>query len=310
MNRKKIIVCLGEVLWDRYPRLQFIGGAMANVALHCLQMGYNALIAGAVGRDTAGESLLAALRQRGMNTGYIQRVPEWPTGSVKIRLDREKRPVYTCSVDTAFDHIRPDEALDTLADKAGVVVVGTLAQRHPDSRHTIQNFLARAKKAVVVYDANFAEWNERTSLIVQETMIHADILKCNETEIHQLWKAFRQDDKSIPAFMDWLTGKYQLKRMALSLGERGCMITDGTSHAASPAVNVPVKDKTGCGDASTAALVMQYLKNASLEETVSEMNMLGAFTAMREGGSPEYTHRELAQFQKAHSERRHHPGIM
>ena len=57
----KIIVGLGEALWDCLPEGRKIGGAPANFAYHASQFGFESYAVSAVGNDPLGDETIAAL---------------------------------------------------------------------------------------------------------------------------------------------------------------------------------------------------------------------------------------------------------
>jgi len=88
------ILCVGAVLWDvigRSPvpmapgadvpgRIRHVpGGVALNVAVALAARGQSVAVLGAVGTDPEGEALLSAVRALGVATGWMQRLPEWPT---------------------------------------------------------------------------------------------------------------------------------------------------------------------------------------------------------------------------------------
>ena len=54
----KIIVGMGEALWDVLPEGKKIGGAPANFAYHVSQFGFDSRVVSAVGRDDDGQEIL------------------------------------------------------------------------------------------------------------------------------------------------------------------------------------------------------------------------------------------------------------
>ena len=79
MNNK-IIVGLGEALWDCLPEGRKIGGAPANFAYHASQCGFEAYAVSAVGNDALGDETIEALKSNGLKL-EMPRV-ECPTGQV------------------------------------------------------------------------------------------------------------------------------------------------------------------------------------------------------------------------------------
>lgn len=302
MMRQPVIVGLGEICWDIYPEGKYLGGAPANVAIHAAQLGADGIIASAVGQDALGNECLQFVDDLNLQTNYIQQVDQYSTGTVKVTLDKEGIPSFDCSDDTAFDHVSWTEALDSLTRMSDAVVIGTLGQRYDDSRRTIQKFLVRMQ-GKTIFDVNFRDWNERVQSAVEFTLIHADVLKMSEEECRQLMKFMDKENTSVIAFMDWLLSEFQLSLCAMSMGKRGCFMTNGSHHVLSPGFAVDVVDTTGCGDAFVAGLTIKFLENAELEDIAEYANLIGAFTALKKGAVPIYTLGEFEEFRATHKER-------
>ena len=301
--KRPVIVGLGELLWDVYEDGRYVGGATANVAIHAQRLGAGGIIASAVGEDAEGDALVARISGWGMDTAYIQRCATHPTGSVKVFLDEKGVPGFECSWDTAFDYVAYDESLRRLAADADGVVVGTFDQRNAVGRETTQRFLADAGDMVRVFDVNFRWWDARMEDIVRQTLEHTDILKFAEDEMLKMRNAFGQAHLGIIPFMTWMADRFRLKLVALSLGGKGCVLTNGEETVMSPGVRVDVKDTTGCGDAFVAGLVLEYLDGAALEETAEFVNFLGAFIATQHGATPEYSMKDVDRFRADHPDR-------
>ena len=62
----KIIIGLGEVLYDVLPQGAKLGGAPANFAYHASQFGYDAVAVSAVGNDALGDQALATFDKNGL----------------------------------------------------------------------------------------------------------------------------------------------------------------------------------------------------------------------------------------------------
>lgn len=294
------IIGLGEVLWDLYSDAQYLGGAPANATIHARRLGAHSIVVSAVGQDDLGDGILSALQEQTIETKYIQRNPDYPTGTVLVQLDANRIPQFTCSKNVAFDYLQWNDSLETLSQKADAVLVGTLAQRNGISHQTIQTFLERASNCVVVFDVNFRGWNASLKNVVEKTLVHADILKMNETEMQEMRKAFREMDLLNSDFLNRLVEQYRLKLAVLSLGHKGCLISNGKEEILSPGILVSTIDTTGCGDGFVAGLVVKYLEGSSLDEMAEFANYLGAFVATKRGAVPEYTRDELTAFIQSH----------
>jgi fructokinase len=56
---------IGEILWDRFPDGDRLGGAPANFAFHAAQLGASAQIVSRIGNDRDGEGLANLLNTSG-----------------------------------------------------------------------------------------------------------------------------------------------------------------------------------------------------------------------------------------------------
>ena len=290
-----IVAAAGEVLWDDYPGKRCIGGAPANVLRHAVKFGYEGILISRVGDDADGSELLRALSGR-IDTGAVQVDRDRPTGRVAIRLDAGGNPTFACSENTAFDALEYDAAMESAARKADCIITGTLSQRTPRSRRTIQTFIARTG-GLVLFDVNFRAWDEQVESAVFETLPRTDILKMNLDEMHKLQKVLGGPEPD-QRFLLWLTESYGIGLAAVTHGERGCVITDGVDCLTHPGFVVKAVDTTGSGDAFCAGLLHGRLSGMALAETADLANAMGAFTATKSGAVPDYTAKTLAAFRR------------
>ena len=92
MDQEKIVVGIGEALWDVLPEGKKIGGAPANFAYHVSQLGLSSCVVSAVGEDALGSEILANFSAKGLCT-HIATVP-YPTGTVQVEIDQVGVPQY------------------------------------------------------------------------------------------------------------------------------------------------------------------------------------------------------------------------
>jgi len=57
-----LIAAIGEVLWDKFPDANRLGGAPANFVFHAEKLGAKARIVSRIGRDPDGGRLVGELR--------------------------------------------------------------------------------------------------------------------------------------------------------------------------------------------------------------------------------------------------------
>jgi len=287
------IVGLGEALFDRFPDSVILGGAPLNLAFHAHQLIQavsigEGIIVSRIGNDELGERLLEELSARSMDASYISR-----------------DATYDITADAAWDHIPFDPALGELAATCDAVCFGTLAQRSPTSRSTIDEFLTTATSAFKVCDVNLRQ-NYYTPDILTRSLNAADAAKLNEEELVAISQALTNDSigsKDSPLPNDILRDpirsvrrllhRFDLRFVALTRGPRGTvLITKDAALAGDvPRFSMePNADSVGAGDASCAGLICGELLQLPLRTTLKIANHLGAFVASKAGATPEFDH--------------------
>ena len=90
MNR--VIVGLGEALWDVLPEGKKIGGAPANFAYHVSQLGFDGYAVSAIGKDSLGDEIVQVFDEKKLHY-QLPRV-DFPTGTVQVTLAAQGVPCY------------------------------------------------------------------------------------------------------------------------------------------------------------------------------------------------------------------------
>jgi fructokinase len=281
MQRRPVILALGEVLWDLLPGGRQLGGAPANFAYHAAQLGADARIVSAVGDDELGREVLTRQRTLGLDTSLITVDPSHPTGTVTVSLEAGQ-PTYTIHEGVAWDFIPTMPQTLEMAARADCVCYGTLAQRNDASRRTIQAVLGRARAgAVRVYDINLRQhYFDRE--VVDQSLRAATVLKINDEEFPRLM-ALLGGGSSL------FDGYPALTVVAQTRGGRGSELwtRDGESFEHLGFRANPLVDAVGAGDAFTAALAMGLLRGWPLARINDAANRLAAYVCTRAGATPE-----------------------
>src|SRR5919109_2276085 len=146
MPAQKTILAFGETLWDRFPSGATLGGAPFNFAFRVNSLGDRGVIVTRLGRDDYGRKALEQIAALGMETTFIQRDEQHPTGAVEVKLDERGNPDFHILPDAAYDFIGTNDALMELASGADCFCFGTLAQRSPKARQSLRRLLEGAAK--------------------------------------------------------------------------------------------------------------------------------------------------------------------
>ena len=286
MSNAKTVIGLGEVLWDCFPDARRVGGAPANVVYHATQLGLDGRVFSRVGDDADGRELLAVLQRHGLETRWIQRDPQHPTGHVTVDLTEPDRPRYTIHRDVAWDYLEFTDDWAAACREAHAICFGTLAQRSAVSRETIRRCLEAARDALRVYDVNLRppfverEWIERSLRLAQ-------VVKLNEDELRELSRMLEIGADSPDLFASALHERYGPQVVCVTRAERGCVVWDRGRCADVAGERVAVADAVGAGDAFTAALIYGLLAGRPIHHTARLANAVGALVASRPGAMPD-----------------------
>ncbi len=271
-------LCIGEILWDRFPNKKVWGGAPANFIFHTAQMGANATAYSAVGDDALGKELSEAIQACGIN--LIAPVVEQATGVVDISLNPDGSANYKFNDDCSWDHIPQSTELLTLSRQADLIAFGSLAQRHPVSRETIFAALANKKEsAKVLFDINLRQ-NFYTKEIIENSISHCDFLKLNEEELSII-------EKLTGLSLEQIIVKYDLELVLFTLGEEGSRIITGGKTYTQAASPTQLVDTVGAGDSFTASFVINYMNGVPVEEAQKIASDVSAFVCSHSGATVE-----------------------
>jgi fructokinase len=183
MRYRFTIVGLGEALFDIIDGEERLGGAPLNVALHAHQLAQprsgRGVPVSRIGQDELGKTLIRQLRDRGLDTGYIQHDPDRPTGQVFVDTDAAGQPTYDIVRGAAWDMLWFDSDLEDLAMTCNAVAFGSLAQREAQTRNTIYRFLETCRRATRLFDVNLRPPFYETRSLRRSCEL-ADVVKLNE----------------------------------------------------------------------------------------------------------------------------------
>ena len=287
MNQPVQMVGLGELLWDCFPDERLPGGAPANVAFHAQQLGLSTAVATRVGKDELGDGLGQFLSTQGLSTDLVQIDPNHQTGTVTVTPNDKATVDYAFLENSAWDFLEATPQLLEAVQSAQAICFGTLGQRRPVSRHTIQQCLrSLSSDCLVVYDVNLRppfyakDW-------IAKSLSHATIVKLNDEEVKVLTQLFDFRPEDEIRFAKRLLDDYkQLQLVCVTRGSRGCLAVTCGEVIELRGVPVKVVDTVGAGDAFTAAIIFGHLQKWPLASTLELANRFGALVAGRSGAMP------------------------
>lgn len=264
------IVC-GEALFDVFALsdtphgIAFdgrIGGSPLNVAVGLSRLGQPVAFLGGIGSGFAGQRLMRALADEGIDTCCVART-EAPTTLSLVGLDAQGVPSYAFYGHGSADRQLRPEHLTTIPDGARAIHVGSYSMVIEPVGSTLRGLVEREhRRRVIAYDPNLRlnvepdlqRWRETVDWMRPRT----HLLKLSEEDLSLLAPEVPADD--------WA-------RSALDAGALWVVITHGAQGATSYTRHhridaapqpVTVMDTVGAGDTFQASLLAWLAEHDAL----------------------------------------------
>ena len=248
----KVIVGLGEALWDCLPDGSKLGGAPADEK----------------------------------HLKYVMPRVDYPTGTVQVELDEEGIPTYDIKQNVAWDNIPFTPEIENVAKHCGCVCFGSLAQRNKISRDTIHRFIDTTPMSCLkIFDINLRQ-NFYTKEIIQESLKACDILKINDEELVTIGRLFGYPGLDIENKCYLILGKYNLKMLVLTCGTNGSYVFAPGVKSYQPTPKVEVDDTVGAGDSFTGSFASAILAGMPIKEAHKLAVEVSAFVCTQPGAMP------------------------
>ena len=280
----KVIVGLGEALWDCLPDGSKLGGAPANFAYHASQFGNDAYAISAIGNDALGDQTLKEFDEKHLK--YVMPRVDYPTGTVQVELDEEGVPTYDIKQNVAWDNIPFTPEIAHIAKHCGCVCFGSLAQRNKISRDTIHRFIDTTPMACLkIFDINLRQ-NFYSKEIIQDSLKACDILKINDEELVTIGRLFGYPGLDIENKCYLILGKYNLKMLVLTCGTNGSYVFAPGVKSFQPTPKVEVDDTVGAGDSFTGSFASAILAGMPISDAHKLAVEVSAFVCTQPGAMP------------------------
>ncbi|HQQ81032.1 MAG TPA: carbohydrate kinase [Bacteroidales bacterium] len=287
---KKVIVGMGEILWDVFPSGKVLGGAPANFAYHVNQTGHKGSVISAIGEDDLGREILDHLSNK--NLPHIIQHVDHPTGTVQVTLNKKGIPTYKITDKVAWDFIEFTPLVEELAQKTSAVCYGTLAQRNYVTRSTFFRFFkSMPAEGLKIYDINLRQ-NYYSKNIIEESLFIANILKINDEELEILSDLIRVSGDETERCQQ-IRDQFSLDMVILTKGTGGSHIITEKYNSFLDTPQVSVEDTVGAGDAFTAAFIASYLDGDTIETAHRHAVNVSAFVCTKKGAMPPYDYLNL-----------------
>lgn len=265
---------VGQTNVVKSKRLSF-GGKALNVAIGVRRLGYESSTTGIMYNEN-GYLFENALDKEGVPFTFV-----WNKGRVRENykfIDYRSMLTEVNDVGGEVSNDKMEELLGLvrmLSSRSGVTVLSGGLPRGVDPAY--YGLLAKAvdEKSLKIVDAKEA----RLFSAIEQGV---DLVKPNLEELeHTMGRRFKDKD-------DMLSACYELidrgaKRVLLSLGKQGAVITDGKQNFYCKSLNVAVNSTVGAGDGMVAAAAIKLEQGAPLQEILRAGVAAGTATVMTVG---------------------------
>ncbi len=253
------------------------GGKGANSAVAFARLGGESIFCTRLGQDQNGDSLMSIYNNEGIDTEFIVRDANHPTGLAAIMVDADgnNRIAVFPGANMAIEKDQIDSALAKDPDaiymqleisKSAIIYVAREAAR---------------KNIPVFIDAGPADplfpFGELPSL---------EIFSPNESETEILTGIYPENEEKCALAAKKLASLVKSRYYIIKLGGRGCYVSDLSTAFFAPAFKTTAVDTTAAGDSFTAALVLRYLENGDIRDAAKYANAVGALAVGKAGALP------------------------
>jgi sugar/nucleoside kinase (ribokinase family) len=252
------------------------GGTSANAAVWAAHDGASSSVVAGVGDDLAGELAVRALRDRGVDTGWIRHRPA-PTGVMLVVTEAGERSMVA---DRGANASLTPEDLPTL-EAGAVLISGYLLLQQPGTE-VAQEAFGRARTSLLAIET--ASWPLLQAFGPDRFFAETEgcaVLLANEDEARIL------SDRDGPEAARALGERYRI--VAVKRGSAGAALcVDGglLQVSAEPVVEV---DPTGAGDAFDGVLLGALARGTEPGEALERACAAGSAVATTRETWPEET---------------------
>ena len=267
-----------------------LGSASAIFAAGIAKLGCAVTFVSQVGKDSFGDFSLAALRDAGISTRYVQRKAGEKTGvTIALSNSRDRALITFPGAIASFSA----KDCDTSAMKRHHHLHLTSYYLQTNLQPSFPALFKQAttEGLTTSFDPN-TDPTKKWSRSISSVLRHVDVLFVNEREATAL--TGRKNKRDALKALGQLVPCTVVK-----LGPRGAIAIQNGEVIAGAGFKVATVDTTGAGDSFAAGFISSYVRNAPLTECLRVANACGALSTRRLGGTQgQPTQAEVQQFLK------------
>ncbi len=266
------------------------GGVARNVAENLARLEQSAKLLSVVGRDRPGDELLEYTAAAGVDVSAVIRTDLYPTGFYMGVLDSRAHLRFAVDDMRVMSEFTPEilQQNQALFENASLVFVdGNLSEA------TLKAAVAMAKRAKIPICADPA-----SSVLAERLKPHLGklhLIKSNVAEAVALTgQPFESSDPKAALEAARALLAMGVDIAIVTLAEFGVVYASSETSGHVPAIQTPIIDPTGAGDALTAAVLYGLISEMELDDAV-RLGISAASLTLRHSGTvfPELTLEKL-----------------
>lgn len=289
------VLLFGEVLVDRFPERDVLGGAPFNVAYHLHALGQGSglrpVLISRVGEDALGRRLLNDIQAAGLTIRGIQHDCSHPTGVVLVREEGASGGhSFEISPDQAWDYIQPDTNIAGMESGPKWIYFGTLAQRA--SSHSALRAILQAAQARCFVDINLRDpWVHEE--VLRWSLHQADVVKVSEEELLRVAIMFGIESDTPSDLARRLIHAFDIRQLLVTQGAQGAWVLTSAGVYARTSQTEVTKDSTlvvdtvGAGDAFAAVFLLGLILDWSIQHSLDSAHDFAAQICNLRGAIPD-----------------------
>ena len=260
------------VMADTFSTLP--GGKGANQAVAASRAGADVSFVARIGADAFGLQALCCLEAEGIDTTFVLKDPDLPSGIASILVDGRGENVIAVvpGANAALSPVQIDAAA-SLFERVSICLL-QLETPLP----TVLHAAGLAKEHGVPVILNPAPGRELPPQLLSGLFL----LTPNETETEILTGILPDTEKTARRAANILMDR-GVRNVIITLGARGALVATVRETVIVPAPTVDARDTTGAGDAFNGALAAALCQSRPLADAVAFANCAGALAVTRVG---------------------------
>ena len=251
------------------------GGKGCNQAIAISRLGGKVSFISKLGKDNYGDLALKTLKENNINTSTVIQSADLQTGVAGIMLDKNtgKNAINVITgAPSTFTISEINKHIDTVKNSKIF-----LTQLELPTKITL-HCLKIAKENNVITILNPAP----SSDISKEFFSNIDYFTPNETEA-EFYTGMKITNKKEAKEASIKLLNLGLKKVVITLGEKGLFYSDGNEDIYLKATSVKAIDTTGAGDAFNGGLAYALSQNKSIKEALNLANQVAGLSTLKIG---------------------------